>query len=1076
MASPDLPCTPASIFPSTSQPLEARRIDSHDVGFVQKPATDLVLITRPGDGGATSAAGASASVSASAAAVGDGNGAEMLTDRFPETDFGDGYGGPAQDCEGGGGGYGCGGAGGKLRSSRRTLARSRKKTPYDRPASGRHATPGGAAMAASVSSSSSSSIASRLVDSASRLISSSASYLFSSFFGRRPLSIDSGDAETAGEEEQDKDAVEAPVNQDDKPEETHDRGPLMVENCAGTAKRELDLVQVEEILKQRTWSRDQVERLTGILQTRVRENNPVGLQSEAQRWREEFKKARDDPTPIEIARAYMGERTPRPSRLTASTRGISHQVDRVAELQPPPGLGLAGDRFRPSPVRTLTQSPAAVQIPRKRYFREDDWASAGPIRRTQQKLLTPDTSSPYARGMTGASKPPRPFMSPPIQSSQTARRILETLEKLTPSPKGKPLDEELEGATERPPTELTPDTSNFRVRKSMQMTEFPTLPKTMELGPSSIKLAREVHSGMGNWSTPGPSTGVTKRNVGLRTSAIIEESSLDEEGQQNAKSPARSDGQFHALFPEAREAPLLVSSSGVKTSLVPVPTAVSSDAPVSRVKFSLMAAQSRVAPILAIAPPLHSNFVSSVSSLAALGSSKSEKAPSFSLTSTKFFSSSADMETTPVSKPSPAASAPSVLAAAAVAASSVAAALPGVTSLASVASPPAALVHAPTSPTTASVIENLSDGEKGGGMRMQSTGVDKQVEGNYMEEGRDTTVVSSSPALPLVLPCTIASASPEPIFLFGTGCMSSPSFALESAATPALSFSTGYTFGHQSTPSSGPRFPFKAPSTPGPFSLSTSASSTPAFTFWSPPAATSSTLSAFPATSSAPPTFSFQVSSVSSSFSSPSSASQPFGFSVQNLPSSSTGATSSPAVTFASSPAAASPIFSFGKGVGTSVSSGPVARQSFGFDVQSSSVASPFSVARSSNSAPSFSFASSFAESTKPAFAFGSSAVSLSVPTFGVGAQSAASPLSSSQTSFTSGGQTGASLAGLPFSFGGQPTASAPGPFSSVGASNTSSQTGSEFASGYGLGTTGGEKSARKFIKAKRMAGAKRGK
>jgi hypothetical protein len=41
----------------------------------------------------------------------------------------------------------------------------------------------------------------------------------------------------------------------------------------------------------------------------------------------------------------------------------------------------------------------------------------------------------------------------PVQSSETARKILETLERMTPTPRGKLLDEELALAREQPASE-----------------------------------------------------------------------------------------------------------------------------------------------------------------------------------------------------------------------------------------------------------------------------------------------------------------------------------------------------------------------------------------------------------------------------------------------------------------------------------------------------------------------------------------------------------------------------------------------------------------------------------------------
>lgn len=87
----------------------------------------------------------------------------------------------------GAGGSGAGsGVGGKLRS----LRRGNKRTPYDRPVTGRHVTAGGSAsMAAASFPSTKCTVASRLRDSASKFIQSSASFVFSALFKRAPPSI-----------------------------------------------------------------------------------------------------------------------------------------------------------------------------------------------------------------------------------------------------------------------------------------------------------------------------------------------------------------------------------------------------------------------------------------------------------------------------------------------------------------------------------------------------------------------------------------------------------------------------------------------------------------------------------------------------------------------------------------------------------------------------------------------------------------------------------------------------------------------------------------------------------------------
>ncbi|MCO5596477.1 hypothetical protein L7F22_050540 [Adiantum nelumboides] len=365
------------------------------------------------------------------------------------------------------------GVGGKLRILRRS---SKKATPYDRPASGRHATAGGL-PSSSGSAMSSSSLTSRLVGSASRLIASSASYFFPSLFGRRTLALpqsNPGPVQDAIVEEQERNEVTGHLTNKEtqlmKKDTTVQGQEQLLVGVEKTERKEFDLARVEDMLKQKSWSREQVSRLTDLLNTRLiehpptvsrlaeaafpqnvavasvgdltpqRDNENTGTPiSEAQRWREELKPARTDCVPVEVARAYMGERTHLQSSLTQSFRATAHQMDRVAELQPPPGLGLAEDRYRSFPVlRSRTRSPAPPQFAKRSPLLDEQWMSMGPVRRTRHKLFHMN-SSPYARALPSADPvvPPRTYISPPVQSSQTARKILDTLEMLSPSPKTK---------------------------------------------------------------------------------------------------------------------------------------------------------------------------------------------------------------------------------------------------------------------------------------------------------------------------------------------------------------------------------------------------------------------------------------------------------------------------------------------------------------------------------------------------------------------------------------------------------------------------------------------------------------
>lgn len=62
-----------------------------------------------------------------------------------------------------------------------------------------------------------------------------------------------------------------------------------------------------------------------------------------------------------------------------------------------------------------------------------------------------------------------PNASVPERASATARKILETLDMMTPSPKQKSLDTELAFVRERPPTELITSMVNDKARQTMQV-------------------------------------------------------------------------------------------------------------------------------------------------------------------------------------------------------------------------------------------------------------------------------------------------------------------------------------------------------------------------------------------------------------------------------------------------------------------------------------------------------------------------------------------------------------------------------------------------------------------------------
>eukprot|EP00250_Pteridium_aquilinum_P000187 c10211_g1_i1 orf=397-4326(+) len=475
----------------------------------------------------------------------------------------------------GAGGYGGGsGTGGKLRSSRR----GSKRTPYDRPATGRHATAGGsAAMAAtSLPASSKLAIASRLRDSASRLIHSSASYLFSALFKRTPPFIKANGkspltgVSNAVEEEISEEMLEAPAKQNDQSVVLASQVPASVDAVAKPTEAEgkvLDIVQVEEILKQKTWSREQVNRLTQILQTRVSGSDAATPIVEAEKAQEQPRADTKGSSPIQVARAYMGEQATRPSGIASTARKPAFLSN---EVEASPVRTLVVDRYPSSPFnRNWTPGAGSVRIPKRSLAMEDDFTSMGPVRRVRQKTSALTNASPYlySRRMTGLSKPSEMRMStPPSQSSKTAMKILETLEKLSPSPQGKLLEasaeklptglqfldkfspsakgkfsNELFGVAGTSASEQNPETSKAREKGVAQNLGLRVSPKATEsnlIGKPAVgginltdsEAVTEIPS-----SIPESCNIVPESGKGFRMNAVFEESNSDEEAKSQAK-------------------------------------------------------------------------------------------------------------------------------------------------------------------------------------------------------------------------------------------------------------------------------------------------------------------------------------------------------------------------------------------------------------------------------------------------------------------------------------------------------------------------------------------------------------
>ncbi|MCO5571380.1 hypothetical protein L7F22_025120 [Adiantum nelumboides] len=472
------------------------------------------------------------------------------------------------------------GAGGKLRATRRGT----KKTPYERPATGRHATAGGSGGPGPLPSAKDVTVASRLRDSASRLIHSSASYLFSALFKRSPPSIEangnSQGVRIAAEQEISEGMPDAPKKQNCDSILANEVPALLDsdEKPAEPERSMLDIGQVEEILKQKTWSRDQVNRLTEILQKQVSDTDKANLSVEGKKMQEQFTVETKIASPIQVAQAYMGEQTARPSGLAAIVHG---SVFLSSQGQHSPGRTLVEDRYPASPFsRGWPRGSAPVRIPKRSLAIDDEIIASGPVRRVRQKTSMLASPSPYSysRRVTGLSKPLETCMSsPPSQSSQTAMKILETLEKLSPSPQGKLLTEKSAnglrlldkfsphkgkisddtvcvaavGANERTPQIsvvrekiVTQNPSGVLHQKSAE----PQVSGRSTLGGNFVE-AKVKESLLIPSSLPD-SRNSSILNKGFRMNAVFEETNSDEEAKSHAKQLPSSVTRYQAAFPK----------------------------------------------------------------------------------------------------------------------------------------------------------------------------------------------------------------------------------------------------------------------------------------------------------------------------------------------------------------------------------------------------------------------------------------------------------------------------------------------------------------------------------------------
>ncbi|KAJ7544542.1 hypothetical protein O6H91_09G082100 [Diphasiastrum complanatum] len=166
---------------------------------------------------------------------------------------------------------GRGRAGGKLRSKRAAVAAAgssgiRRSTPYERPSLGRHASAGPQAAAQLTRVSASEATAAKglwlgggIVSSASRILTTGASYLFSSLFGSSRSTENASEAAATGEEQQ-----------PDVPEKS-------------TQAEESQFKEIENLLKGKSFTREQYNHFIDLLKAKVLDDDVVNTEAEVHR-------------------------------------------------------------------------------------------------------------------------------------------------------------------------------------------------------------------------------------------------------------------------------------------------------------------------------------------------------------------------------------------------------------------------------------------------------------------------------------------------------------------------------------------------------------------------------------------------------------------------------------------------------------------------------------------------------------------------------------------------------------------------------------------------------------------------
>lgn len=432
--------------------------------------------------------------------------------------------------------YEGGGAGGKFR--RRPFGRN-KTTPYDRPPT---------------SLRNPSWLTKLFIDPATKLITSGARRFFTSIFQKR--------------------LTPAPTPLPPRPEARQESKNVQQESCpndhagavvatghevcnAAFSSEDSAFSELERLLKQKTFSRDEIDRLTELLRSKT-VDTPAGNDKSAIAAPVTSSRVPKGnvASPAELSKSYMDTRPPNVSPTILSSQSQVVRVDtpllkNVAYSQNSPitsvttkPAGLVGVRangfttprsrgrsaiyhMARTPYSRLRQTDGQMAISstynaynrpslsesvsehdgyfgskqplkRRSSVLEDDIGSIGPIRRTRQKpnLLSHGISrpSPGAGVASTAADVPTKHVHIPSKPHETAAKILEHLDNLTPTEKSSELRPAV--GNDKTPKKLSPNMLRGQALKSLESLDSP---KVLEDAQDSHKLE--------NWPKVVPANG-----------------------------------------------------------------------------------------------------------------------------------------------------------------------------------------------------------------------------------------------------------------------------------------------------------------------------------------------------------------------------------------------------------------------------------------------------------------------------------------------------------------------------------------------------------------------------------------